>query len=240
MQLSKGVDFVQRIVNSNPSIQRLQIHNSIPLPSDDTSSRIVEANDIRTPQEMSSIDARVNTAMTREIVQSALMMISDESGIRGLVRRKLEEEGTEYNSVFELVEDFQKMEESESAITPVDDHMEWGNASSGPSTDVSRRSSGFFGGPLTEPSTRDILLPEQLTGLFLMNPLLVSMPLLNDINNYAIEKDDEECSNRETCRACLCYSCHHCVLLRLKNSEAVYPACRKRRLLGTYQLQSDC
>ena len=30
------------------------------------------------------------------------------------------------------------------------------------------------------------------------------------------------------------------VLLRLKNSEAVYPACRKRRLLGTYQLQSDC
>ena len=25
-----------------------------------------------------------------------------------------------------------------------------------------------------------------------------------------------------------------------KNSEAVYPACRKRRLLGTYQLQSDC
>ena len=30
------------------------------------------------------------------------------------------------------------------------------------------------------------------------------------------------------------------VLHRLKNSEAVYPACRKRRLLGTYQLQSDC
>ena len=26
----------------------------------------------------------------------------------------------------------------------------------------------------------------------------------------------------------------------LKNSEAVDPACRKRRLLGTYQLQSDC
>ena len=26
----------------------------------------------------------------------------------------------------------------------------------------------------------------------------------------------------------------------LKNSEATYPACRKRRLLGTYQLQSDC
>ena len=30
------------------------------------------------------------------------------------------------------------------------------------------------------------------------------------------------------------------VLHRLKNSEAVYPACRKRRLLGTYRLQSDC
>ena len=30
------------------------------------------------------------------------------------------------------------------------------------------------------------------------------------------------------------------VLHRLKNSEAVYPACCKRRLLGTYQLQSDC
>ena len=26
----------------------------------------------------------------------------------------------------------------------------------------------------------------------------------------------------------------------LKNSDAVYPACRKRRLLGIYQLQSDC
>ena len=25
-----------------------------------------------------------------------------------------------------------------------------------------------------------------------------------------------------------------------QNSEAVYPACRKRRLLGTYQLQSNC
>ena len=30
------------------------------------------------------------------------------------------------------------------------------------------------------------------------------------------------------------------VLHRLKNSEAVYQACRKRGLLGTYQLQSDC
>ena len=30
------------------------------------------------------------------------------------------------------------------------------------------------------------------------------------------------------------------VLHRLKNSKAVYPACRKRRLLDTYQLQSDC
>ena len=30
------------------------------------------------------------------------------------------------------------------------------------------------------------------------------------------------------------------MLHRLKNSEAVYPACHKRRLLGTYQLQSDC
>ena len=36
------------------------------------------------------------------------------------------------------------------------------------------------------------------------------------------------------------FSSRLAVLHRLKNSEAVYPACRKRRLLGTYQLQSDC
>ena len=31
-----------------------------------------------------------------------------------------------------------------------------------------------------------------------------------------------------------------CASLVLKNSEAVYPTCHKRQLLGTYHLQSDC
>ena len=53
-------------------------------------------------------------------------------------------------------------------------------------------------------------------------------------------------------RVCFCVLRDYCFLCNLvlllyppcftgyQNSEAVYPACRKRRLLGTYQLQSDC
>ena len=51
--------------------------------------------------------------------------------------------------------------------------------------------------------------------------------------NTGILKEDNELTENTVLSYLLCFTSY-------QNSEAVYPACRKRRLLGTYQLQSNC
>ena len=253
MQLSKGVEFVKRVVESNPDIQRPRIHNPIPLPSDNNVGTVV-ADEVLSSYEMSSIDGQVNQAMAKEVVQMALLMTTDESIIRSLVRKKLEEEEAEYDSVSALVEDFAGMEENESSSTPEDNHssshseddqMEWGDASL---TDISPTSStvssdSFPGSSSGESSSGNNPYAAVPAGLLLMNnfepaPQQSFKQPPNMIDNYMEEEedDDEECSEEETCKVCLTKRascifnpCHHlCCCVSCASALKTCPVCRAK------------
>ena len=114
IQLCKGVEYVISVVKKHPGLDRPSIHNPIPLPLHSTRGKIaadempVETFDL---PENRTLDERVEEAMKSEIVFNAMIMASDKDVIRGLVRRKLEREDTEYTSVMELIEDLQKEDE---------------------------------------------------------------------------------------------------------------------------------